>query len=67
MHLVGITAIAEMFGVTKQRVSQIVSDPKSKFPKSLDTPAPGETYEPLASGPVWKATVVERWKAKHRP
>ena len=57
MHLAGVTEIAELFGVTRQRASQIVNDPK--FPKRLDDP-------PLAMGPVWKWATIERWKAKHR-
>lgn len=50
MNLAGITEIAELLGVSKQRAHQIVN--AQGFPKPLDR---------LAQGSVWKRSTVERW------
>jgi predicted DNA-binding transcriptional regulator AlpA len=54
-HLVGVQEIAEMLGVTRQRVDEISRTHD-------DFPAPEAT---LASGRVWKRADVEAW-AKRR-
>lgn len=48
--LAGIAEIAEILGVTKQRVTQLAK--ADGFPKPLDR---------IASGPVWRRTDIERW------
>jgi predicted DNA-binding transcriptional regulator AlpA len=53
MNLAGITEIATMLGVSKQRASQLVA--------SKGFPAP---LERLAAGPVWRRSAVERWAEK---
>lgn len=56
-HLVGSAEIADMLGgVSRQRVTQIVSKPG--FPKPVVT---------LAMGQVWKRADIDAWIAKHRP
>lgn len=55
MAHVGITEIAAMLGVSRQRASQLVAT--KGFPK----PA-----ERLAMGPMWKRAAVERWADKRR-
>ena len=54
-HLVGISEIGGMLGVTAQRAIQIASS----YP---DFPLPEVT---LASGRVWSRAKVERWIRKH--
>ena len=51
-HLMGAAEIAELLGVGRQRVQQLVSRP--------DFPAPADT---LAMGKVWLREDVERWAA----
>lgn len=51
--LAGISEIAEMLGISKQRASQISVN--EDFPKPLDR---------LASGPVWRRSAVEKWAEK---
>lgn len=53
MNLVGITEVAEMLGVSRQRASQL-SESKT-FPKPLGR---------IKAGPVWQRATVERWKEK---
>lgn len=55
MQLAGLTEIAEMLGVTRQRASQLAAS--KEFPKPLDR---------IAAGPVWRRDTVERWVKKHR-
>jgi prophage regulatory protein len=50
-HLVGVHEIAEMLGVSRQRVNRIVATDDS-FP----TP-----QAVLAAGRVWRRSDVERW------
>lgn|SRR5436305_13492599 len=54
-HLVGITEIAELMGVTPRRVDQIIRS----YP---DFP---EAEAELAGGRIWKRTAVERWIRAH--
>lgn len=51
--LVGLTEIAAMLGVSRQRASQLSAS--KGFPAPLDR---------LAMGPVWRRTTVERWASK---
>lgn len=55
MKLAGITEVAEILGVSKQRAHQITSS--ADFPKPADR---------LAAGPVWRREVVEQWKERNR-
>ncbi len=51
LDLVGLTEIAEMLGVSRQRVDQIVqSDPK--FPEPVAW---------LRAGRIWRRSDVTRW------
>lgn len=53
-HLVGAHEIAELLGVTRQRVDQLTrTDPT--FPKP---------EAELKSGRVWKRALVERWATR---
>ncbi len=54
-HLVGLTEIAAMLGVSRQRASQIVRDYD-------DFPAP---VAALASGRIWETAAVEAWAEAH--
>ncbi len=54
-HLVGAAEIAEMLGVSRQRVDQLVSTYE-------DFPSPEAE---LSGGRVWSRTAVETWKAMH--
>ncbi len=51
-HLMGAAEIADLLGVSRQRVQQLVGRP--------DFPAPTDT---LAMGKVWRREDVERWAA----
>src|SRR5262245_21571108 len=54
-HLVGMAEIAEMLGVTRQRVSQLI-ETYEDFPKpEVD----------LSGGRVWSRTAIETWIASH--
>ncbi|MDQ3641791.1 MAG: helix-turn-helix domain-containing protein [Actinomycetota bacterium] len=53
--LVGIAEIAEMLGVSRQRVGQLASSYD-------DFPAP---VAELAAGRIWNRADVERWMAAH--
>ena len=50
-HLVGTAEIAEMLGVSRQRVDRLVKT-------ASDFPAP---VVEIAAGRVWKREAVERW------
>ena len=54
-HLVGISEIAGMLGVTRQRAVQLVAG----YP---DFPNPAAT---LAAGRIWERKPVEEWIARH--
>lgn len=54
-HLVGISEIAQMLGVTRQRAVQLVADYR-------DFPAPAAS---LAAGRIWRRRQVEAWMNKH--
>jgi len=54
-HLVGVTEIAKMLGVTRQRADQLTRA-YADFP---------EPEVELAAGRVWKRTAVERWMRTH--
>lgn len=54
-HLVGISEIAQMLGVSRQRAVQLVGGYD-------DFPAPNAT---LAAGRIWERNQVEAWMAKH--
>jgi predicted DNA-binding transcriptional regulator AlpA len=54
-HLVGLTEIAEMLGVTKQRVTQLARD-YDDFPRP---------EAELAGGRVWKRAAIEAWVRRH--
>jgi hypothetical protein len=54
-HLVGLTEIASILGVTRQRASQLVRD-YDDFPPPVAE---------LASGRVWETTAVETWAKAH--
>ena len=54
-HLVGLSEIATMLGVSRQRVGQLVRDYD-------DFPAP---VAELASGRVWETAAVESWANAH--
>ncbi len=50
-HLVGVTEIATMLGVSRQRVHQIIKE---------DAGFPAPTLV-LTGGSVWERVAVERW------
>ncbi len=52
----GGTEIAELLGVSTQRVSQLAGGPT--FPKPVAE---------LAAGKIWLREDVERWAREHRP
>ncbi len=54
-HLVGLSEIAAMLGVSRQRAGQIVRDYD-------DFPAP---VAELASGRIWETAAVEAWAEAH--
>jgi predicted DNA-binding transcriptional regulator AlpA len=54
-HLVGISEIAQMLGVSRQRAVQLVGGYD-------DFPAPNAT---LAARRIWERNQVEAWMAKH--
>jgi prophage regulatory protein len=55
-RFVGAKEIEKWFGVSRQRVQQLISRP--------DWPPP---YEVLAMGKIWLREDVEAWAARHRP
>lgn len=54
-HLVGLSEIAMMLDVTKQRASQLVRDYQ-------DFPTP---VAELASGRIWETAAIEAWAKAH--
>ena len=54
-HLVGLSEIATMLGVSRQRAGQLVRD-YSDFPPPVAE---------LASGRIWETTAVEAWAKAH--
>jgi predicted DNA-binding transcriptional regulator AlpA len=54
-HLVGLSEIATMLGVSRQRVGQLVRDYE-------DFPSP---VAELASGRIWETAAVEVWANAH--
>jgi hypothetical protein len=54
-HLVGLSEIASMLGVTRQRAGQLVRD-YDDFPPPVAE---------LAAGRVWETTAVEAWAKAH--
>lgn len=52
-HLMGAQEIARLLGLSRQRVSQLTSEPG--FPKPVAV---------LARGQVWETADVERWARK---
>ena len=54
-HLVGLSEIATMLGVSRQRVGQLVSD-YDDFP---------DPVAELASGRIWETAAVEAWANAH--
>jgi predicted DNA-binding transcriptional regulator AlpA len=54
-HLVGITEIAEMIGVSRQRVAQL-AESYEDFPKP---------EADLAAGRIWSRTAIEAWIQAH--
>lgn len=55
MELVGVTEIATLLGVSRQRADQVTRI--KGFPKPVSE---------LASGRIWRKRDVERWIEKHR-
>ena len=54
-HLVGLSEIATMLGVSRQRVGQLVRD-YDDFP---------DPVAELASGRIWETVAVEAWANAH--
>jgi len=54
-HLVSVTEIAEILGVSRQRVNQLIKS-------HSDFPAPEAE---LAIGRVWRRDQIERWDREH--
>jgi prophage regulatory protein len=54
-HLVGLTEIAEILGVSKQRVTQLARDYE-------DFPTPEVE---LAGGRIWRRSAIESWVRRH--
>ena len=54
-YLVGVAEIAEMFGVTRQRINAIVAT-------HPDFPEPEAV---LAAGRIWLRTAIEEWASSH--
>jgi len=54
-HLVGLSEIASILGVTRQRASQLVRD-YDDFPPPVAE---------LAAGRVWETAAVEAWSKAH--
>ena len=54
-HLVGLSEIATMLGVSRQRAGQLVHDYED-FPRPVAQ---------LASGRIWETVAVEAWANAH--
>lgn len=50
LDLVGVAEVAEMLGVTRQRVNQLVNE--GGFPDPVAV---------LTAGRIWKRAAIERW------
>lgn len=55
-HLVGVAEVAQLLGVTRQRVNRIVLT-------HADFPAPEAE---LSAGRVWKRADIEAWARRYR-
>jgi predicted DNA-binding transcriptional regulator AlpA len=53
-HLLGVAEIAQMLGLTRQRVNQLIQDP--------DFPTPEAE---LSAGRIWTREAIEGWAAAH--
>jgi predicted DNA-binding transcriptional regulator AlpA len=54
-HLVGVAEVAEMLGVSRQRVNQLVqTDPDFPEPEVV-----------LAAGRIWLRSAIEAWGSAH--
>lgn len=58
LELVGAAEVAEMFGVTRQRLHAIINANPETFPAPLAD---------LKAGSIWNKKHVETWAKKHRP
>jgi hypothetical protein len=54
-HLVGVAEVAEMLGVSRQRVNQLVQE-EADFPDAEVT---------LAAGRIWLRSAIETWASSH--
>lgn len=54
-HLVGVSEVAELLGVSKSRVVQI-ADSYADFPRP---------EVELAAGRIWRRSAIEAWIRKH--
>jgi len=52
LDLVGLTEIAEMLELSRQRVDQLVRDADSSFPEPVAV---------ISAGRIWRRSDVERW------
>jgi prophage regulatory protein len=57
LDLVGSAEIAEMLGVSKQRVNQMAADPNYPFPRPVAQ---------LRAGRVWRRSDIMDWARQHR-
>lgn len=55
-HLMGAREIEARFGVSRQRVQQLIA--RDDWP---------EPYDTLAMGKVWRIEDIEKWIGEHRP
>ena len=55
---VGVSEIAELLGLSRQRVYQILNAPRSRFPQPAAQ---------LSRGALWNRDEVERWAERDRP
>ncbi len=51
-HLVGVAEVADMLGLTRQRVHQLAQDENADFPKPAAV---------LSAGVIWERKSVEEW------
>jgi predicted DNA-binding transcriptional regulator AlpA len=56
--LIGISAIARKMGVTRQRVRQIIDNPRLEFPEPAAT---------VDNHPAWHESDIEVWLDANRP
>lgn len=57
LELVGAAEVAEMFGVSRQRLHKIIEENPDTFPEPLAR---------LKAGNIWDKKDVERWAKRHR-